>query len=161
MAIPDLLETGLLPPGRHVATVDEVQATFVEAFSDSTRRQAIFDSWLRHRDSLRYVLSADRQWIDGSFVTSKPEPADIDVVTFVDADEYNALPPWRQALGLSLLLGHNNRDFWQVDSFAVPVVADADSPEYGAYAGQVAYWEHQWSHTRTPGEEKGYLEVAL
>lgn len=38
MPVPDLTDDGLLPPGRHPATVAEVEQALVEPFADSTRR---------------------------------------------------------------------------------------------------------------------------
>ncbi|MDT0263195.1 hypothetical protein RM423_17550 [Jatrophihabitans sp. DSM 44399] len=94
-------------------------------------------------------------------MTSKLDPGDIDVVTFIDGMQYDALPAWRQALGSSLLLGHDNKQFWNVDSFPVPVVPPTD-PRHPAYADGQQYWDDLWSQIRgVTGRRKGYLEVAL
>jgi hypothetical protein len=46
-------------------------------------------------------------WIDGSFVTQKPEPADIDVAVFADPNDVNNLSIGKQNL-LMMLFGNNN-----------------------------------------------------
>src|SRR3954452_15377682 len=101
MPIPALDADGLLPPGRHTASVAEVKAAFVDPFGGSASRMAIFTGWRMHRESLQNVVPGMYQWIDGSFVTSKLDPGDIDVVTFIDGVQYDAMPDWRRALGLS------------------------------------------------------------
>ena len=160
MPIPALDADGLLPPGRHTASVAEVKAAFVDPFGGSASRMAIFTGWRMHRESLQNVVPGMYQWIDGSFVTSKPDPGDIDVVTFIDGVQYDAMPDWRRALGQSLMLGHGNQQFWNVDSFAVPVVP-ATHPTHAAYAQAEQYWDDLWSKVRGATRQKGYLEVAL
>lgn len=73
MAIPEFNERGFLPVGVHVATVNEVSAKFG---SGSPRR-----SWLMMRVS-RWVRNATSIH-DGSFVTAKLEPHDVDAVIWL------------------------------------------------------------------------------
>ncbi len=73
MPIP-VLENGLLPPGEHVATLDEVESTFG---SQNDRRQSLMRG-LRLACEMFQNAQVDRIWVDGSFVTDKEEPGDID-----------------------------------------------------------------------------------
>ncbi len=82
MAIPPFSEEGLLPPGIHHATLEEV----MERFGSSTAtRSAIAESlgWAidaaRRMGTLRFI-------IDGSFVDDKPEPNDVDCVLLLAPD---------------------------------------------------------------------------
>lgn len=77
MPIPPLVsETGALPPGEHEASLDEVEDRF--GSSSYVRRQLMIElRWLVKELRDR---GADRIWIDGSFVTDKERPRDIDVV---------------------------------------------------------------------------------
>jgi hypothetical protein len=151
----------MLPPGRHAATVDEVHAAFVEPFAGSTSRASIFAGWTLHRESLRNLIPGRAQWIDGSFVTGKVDPGDIDVVTLFDAAEFDVLPEWKRMLAHSLLVGPDNKKFWGVDSYPIPVVAPTD-PRYATYAEAQEYWHDLWSQVRgLDTRKKGYLEVAL
>src|SRR5512147_971171 len=76
MPIPRFTDDGLLPPGLHVATLDEVVARFG---GPGPQRRAI-------AESLKWAVEAARQAgilrfvIDGSFVDSKAEPNDADCV---------------------------------------------------------------------------------
>ena len=76
MAIPDLDEHGLLPAGAHDCSIDEIAETFgwnphrrdlVRRLSDFLARE------IRHRFS-------EPVYVDGSFVTDKQTPDDVDVV---------------------------------------------------------------------------------
>lgn len=63
----------ILPAGIHWATVDEVSATFV-----STHRRAwLFEGLVQVVEALTYA-GCRRLYLDGSFVTSKPNPNDYD-----------------------------------------------------------------------------------
>ena len=76
----------LLAPGIHDKTLAEVETLCVAAFGDNRRRREIFDLF---SELLNRVLSLDLDWIiwiDGSFVTEKFVPGDIDVL-FVPTDQ--------------------------------------------------------------------------
>ena len=76
----------LLPDGLHPRTLDEVQTQCVDAFANSQSRPQLL-AGLR---TLVQILSTDGLrgdlWIDGSFVTRKLNPADVDVVLHVSDD---------------------------------------------------------------------------
>jgi hypothetical protein len=74
--IPPLNESGQLPPGRHIATIEEV----IERFGHgSEQRQA-------QAESLQWLLPLCRRagivkiLINGSFTSDKSEPNDVDCV---------------------------------------------------------------------------------
>lgn len=96
MPILDLNENGLLPQGVYDCTLDEIGARFGR-FQTTDRRIRLFEK-------LRALVEEERQAglaieiiVDGSFVTDKPEPGDIDLLIVLPAD-YNSsveLPPFR------------------------------------------------------------------
>ena len=73
--LPEFSESGYLPPRLHRADLVEVQQRFG---SNDTRR-----ALLRHLDNfveLVRSVGAQKLILDGSFVTAKENPADIDVI---------------------------------------------------------------------------------
>jgi hypothetical protein len=72
--IPPLDENGYLPPGVHRARFEEVAARFGWQ-SDLRRVEAESLGWLIE---LVRKAGAERLIINGSFVTAKPEPNDVD-----------------------------------------------------------------------------------
>ncbi|AQG82133.1 hypothetical protein AWR27_24250 [Spirosoma montaniterrae] len=67
-----------------------MERVFVTEFANSTTRQALFEQYRAYTDRLLTLLPGGfTQWIDGSFVSRKRDPNDIDVLTFVDADLYS------------------------------------------------------------------------
>jgi hypothetical protein len=81
----------LLPDGVHLCEEATFRTHFVERFPKSQTRGLICDGFFRLRAEAvgRGVLAT--QWVDGSFVEGKPDPGDVDVVSFCDYDFLNNL----------------------------------------------------------------------
>jgi len=71
--IPSFDAGGSLPPGVHETTMAELEGRL--AFNGHRRRLV---GGLKQAVENLEAAGARRVWIDGSFVTDKPEPADID-----------------------------------------------------------------------------------
>ena len=90
MAIPALNKNGELPPGEHRTTVQELEATFG---TSTPKRQELVQK-LKTALSNFKAAGVPKVWIDGSFTTTKPEPADIDgVCDFVHKTDITKLDP--------------------------------------------------------------------
>ena len=77
MPIPNLTtkgDHGELPPGEHLATIAEVE----KEFGKSTNRRILLMSGLRKAIDEFRKAGVKRIYLDGSFVTGKDEPEDID-----------------------------------------------------------------------------------
>lgn len=151
---------GLLVPGRHPVTTSAFKAHFVEAFPNSASRAPLYQRWLRHRLAVLSYVPIISQWINGSFVTDKEDPKDIDLVTLMRAADYDALLPVQQSMLTSLMSGKATKAVWGMDSYAVLTVPPMHAS--AAAAQQIANgWHYEWSRVRgRPGAQKGYLEVA-
>jgi hypothetical protein len=80
--IPDFRSDGYLPDGLHVATEQEV----VSRFGTSTRQRRRLAMRLNRWLMLARIVNAKRFFVDGSFVTSKDEPNDVDAVIWLPDD---------------------------------------------------------------------------
>jgi predicted nucleotidyltransferase len=74
MEIPKLQKNGELPAGEHLSTVDEIEKIYG---SSSARRKQLM---LGLKEAFANLEKAGVKtiWINGSFVTDKKEPSDID-----------------------------------------------------------------------------------
>lgn len=79
MAIPALDDAGYLPPGVHSCTLQELAVRFRGTGFSGTRGR-LLERLERYLRELRETALVDRVAIDGSFVTAKAEPNDIDLV---------------------------------------------------------------------------------
>jgi hypothetical protein len=82
MPILPLQYDGFLPPGLHLAEMDEIEDRFGKSTS---RRQNLFIR-LRLFAELAQHCGAVRMFVNGSFVTAKAEPEDVDVVIWIGAE---------------------------------------------------------------------------
>lgn len=71
--------------------LEDLKLRFVDPFPHSIRRGVIFDKFSQFLKDILCLNFVTELWLNGSFVTEKPEPGDIDVVAFYDADKANRL----------------------------------------------------------------------
>lgn len=93
MAGPKVAFQPLLPPGRHVMTVDRLRDLTVTRFIGSARRPILFAELERLVSDLLALRVVCELWVDGSFLTEKDEPDDIDLSFSAWAHHVQSLPP--------------------------------------------------------------------
>jgi hypothetical protein len=81
-SIPDFRPDGYLPEGLFLAS--EAQITFRFGSGTKQRRRLILR--VRHWVELARRIRARRLLLDGSFVTAKPQPKDVDAVVLLPLD---------------------------------------------------------------------------
>ena len=81
MPLPRIIETGDLPQGVHPASLEEV----LSQFGDGTVQRKLVGMRLRRVYELAITTRHVKRFIVfGSFVTSKPDPNDVDVFLIMD-----------------------------------------------------------------------------
>jgi hypothetical protein len=75
--IPPLTARGLLPAGVHVADLADIGGRFG---SSNQRRASLFGKLSEFVDLVQALCLFEALFVDGSFVTDKPQPGDIDSV---------------------------------------------------------------------------------
>jgi len=119
MPIPDLDENGLLPAGVHDCALEEIKARF-GVFRGSDRRPQLFAKLECFVSEARKSTLVVCVIVDGSFVTAKSEPDDVDLIIVVATNHdflsdltpsaYNILSKQsvRRRYGFDLLVAHEN-----------------------------------------------------
>ena len=160
MAISFPTDSNFLEPGIHPASVDEVEAALVVEFNASTTRRQIFDEWIELRACICEIVVLGRQWVNGSFVSRKRDPTDIDVATFLDADEVEELDAAHQDTLNSLMGSRSTAGFPRCDSFAI-VEYPEGHPIYEASVQTKQVFETTfYGFDRDTCVAKGFIEVA-
>lgn len=77
MPLPALRANGTLPLGVHSATLDKLFAAFP---GTTAKRLALNDALTRCVDTIKRLNLASQIAVDGSYITDKPDPEDIDMV---------------------------------------------------------------------------------
>ena len=75
----------IMPYQRITSSVEEIAEVFVKPFPDSETRQIIFDNYLNYLDDFQTLITTNfTHWLDGSFMSKKLNPNDLDFVAFID-----------------------------------------------------------------------------
>lgn len=169
MALPAIGPDGLLPPGRHRATWDEVWSTFVEVAPFRPERQRVFDALRMEVAGLVEAGGPSAVWVDGGFVTHKrwAAPLDVDVV-YLCSDEAHILRVLNHPRGFSLLTLQDVLT-WRPVTTTVPRLQPMGGlvDAFLATPGRFDYWHGMWSAVKdehgeiTEGAVKGYVEVIV
>lgn len=111
----------LLAPGRHFMTLSDVELLCVTPFQGSarSRRERLFYGLEELAQDILRVGLRCRAFVDGSFLTVKPEPDDIDVLVSIDDDVMQDLTTEQRILvdALNQLEYIVNIDTWAATSY--------------------------------------------
>lgn len=147
MAIPPLTAEGVLPPGVHPCSLDEIQQRF-GSFQETDGRVQLYDALARYVDEARRTGLVRAVVVDGSFVTAKPDPGDIDLLVVLSEQLSDVdLPPF----AYNVISRKKIRRMYPFDA----LIAHDDGPAYREY---VAFFAQVKA---VPGAVKGILRVEL
>lgn len=113
------IHPALLDPGLHRCDFATLKRVCVEAFSGWARRQKIFNGLVQFCTGLRSVGIPFEVWVDGSLLTEKPMPNDVDVVVFAQKTDVNALDAEKRRLLYTLLSREETRLRYETDVYFV------------------------------------------
>jgi hypothetical protein len=151
-------DSGYLTPYEIIETdLATFEQTFVTAFKTSTTRPAIFDAYLEYLDQLRKIVgnSGFYQWVDGSFITQKQNPRDIDFITFLDFEMYLKHETQLNELKKLRYIGAKLLDNYFVSVF------DKTSSRFSEFEGDRLYWLHifEKDSRKMQKHKKGFLKL--
>jgi hypothetical protein len=141
--IPDFRLDGYLPEGMFLAT--EAELTF--RFGSSTRTRGRLIHRVRRWIELARGVRARRLLVDGSFVTAKAEPNDVDAVVLLPHDfEDQMASNWTDAVELEQMI---------LARYPEEIFAAEDELDWND-------WVEFFSRTReADGRRKGLVEIEL
>lgn len=147
----------LLKLGRHLHTLEELETLCVDPFPTSTTRKAIMTGFRAVVDKLDAAGIVGELWVDGSFVTAKPDPDDTDVVLRMQSSFSDNCTPEQEA-AIAWFEGDLYTTF-KCHSFVIVEFPEGD-PNYwvGEYA--YCYWMKQWGFARNE-DTKGIALIQL
>jgi len=146
--LPPFDQHGNLPAGQYGPTRQDFESRFVNV-ANSTTRSHIYEGWAQHRTALQTagVDHASPVLLDGSYVTGKRDPGDLDLAVEVDADLI--------ANTGVLLAGPAAKPQYRCDAYAIPVYPSGSAEERVTLELR-AYWQ-KWFGKDRSGNPKGFV----
>lgn len=143
----------LLGAGVHHVTSHRLKEIAVDPFPQDQRRMELFGKFLAWRDEIRAMGISGSVWLDGSFMTAKHEPGDIDLVFYLEVRGQTWSPVQQMKL-TSLLDRATSRAVYGLDLYPV----DALDPDLEQKA---SYWRGWFGFCRDKRTAKGIAEVVI
>ena len=102
------LQNGNLTPGIHSYKMQEFEQQFVKDFTSSISRSKIYNNFTEWMEKLLSIVPPRYIWLDGSFLTQKVDPNDIDLVVFYYPED---IPDEQQANQLKDMINVVSRSY--------------------------------------------------
>ena len=145
------------PPGVIAYSIDEFKSTFVDSFIESEIRAKIFRNYEQYLQELKaLVVDEFKQWINGSYTTTKLNPNDIDLVNVIP---YTEALNQKYDLVLNFLTIGGSKDNYLIDDYLIQVYPE-DDPRTTLTQQQLDYWSDWFSHDRQ-GRAKALIEIII
>lgn len=153
-------ENGNLYPYEAIITdLSTFKVFFVDNFPHSITRRELYANYLRYNSELKNLLGIDFiQWINGSFVTTKENPNDIDFVSFIP---HEIMEKYEQELDEFWSFSLENKG---LDAYLLATYS-ADHSFYPAVEIQKTRWITRFSYTKpeqnTMVLNKGFIQIII
>ncbi|WP_088005636.1 DUF6932 family protein [Indiicoccus explosivorum] len=156
---------GNLTPGiiRNIS-LQNFKIFFVEAFPDSETRERNYEGFSRFIAEIKRVNifeAVTKFWIDGSFVTNKEDPKDVDLVFYLDATH----PATRAVLQNKRIFREfgiplHCDPYFTVDPKTIPFEGNDVEEDRAHFDLYEKYWRGQFCFDRNE-DPKGIIEMTI
>ena len=149
----------LLPHSPIQLNLTDFQNHFVDNFPESGTRKQIFENFLSYiQDFQKDIIVSFKMWINGSYVTRKLNPRDIDFVIFIPYDIYRANEQMIQAKYKT----EGAEQFFSVDAYTIEVYPESHN-KFMFTQSDTAYWRSWFGETARNRNnqrfQKGFIEI--
>ena len=140
------------------STFETFEEMLVQSFPTNSTRHVILEGYKQYLTCLKNVLNCPfYQWVDGSFVTDKLNPNDIDIVTFVNHDVFS-----RKERELMGLIAPESKLIYKVDAAFVQFFPPNHKLHY-ATQWDINFWKKFYGNTRPDAFKnqmpKGFIQL--
>ena len=149
----------LVPYKRIKIQFSEFEKFFIQSFSSDSSRVKVFENYKKFiSDFSNQITPNFTHWIDGSFVTSKINPRDIDFTTLIQHNIYRSN---RELIESNFRLD-GAKENYNVDAYTIEILPQ-DHKKYSAFEIDLVYWDNWFSKTKknwaNKSLPKGYIEI--
>jgi hypothetical protein len=151
-------QRGFVKPYKKVeSSVDELKHFFVEQYPESRTRQQIIDTYFTYVSEFKAIITPNFiHWLDGSFISKKTNPNDLDFACFVDYNIFKAKKSRIEALTKEF--SPARLDIYVRPFYPAGHVLNLVTLE------DMAYWHELFTHSRQDPltglqAPKGFIEI--
>lgn len=151
---------GYLEPHEKIETdLDSFKENLVDGITNSKTRQKLYEGYLKYNEDLKLLLKGQQytQWVDGSFVSNKINPKDVDLVNLIDHELVDKFE-----IELNQFIKFNSKDRYGVDGYILRIYPQGH-PKYVRTQSDLVYWETWFSKSKINRRKqrfpKGFLEL--
>jgi hypothetical protein len=148
----------LLPIGRHQKTMTELRKLCVEEFPLSKTRDTIMRGLEQVVGMLRNKKIQGELWVNGSFLTQKIDPNDVDIILLIQGIFYDNAKAEQKAC--IEWVNDNLEETHHCDSY-VHVEWPESHPRFWFGEYMRTWWFRQWGFARDGVTMKGIAVVSL
>jgi hypothetical protein len=156
----------LTPYGKIDSDLETGKKKLVEDFApQNQKRKELWSHLATYNARIKNLMNTDwEQWIDGSFVTRKQEPNDIDLVNFIEySDDGNERlsANWDEAKNLFAMeegAKSSSYNSLKMDGYLEPIYP-ASHPLYNSYQRKWNYWNKWFGYNKENERPKGFLSI--
>lgn len=146
---PPLLDAGFYP-----MDWTQLYQLTVQQFDASSNRETLLASLAICLETLHEQGIPGTLWIDGSFLTQKLNPNDIDAILVMHEEQFHALDHSQREV-LEAWVSTNHKEALQCDTYFMIVEPDVPESDWG-----YAYWVRQFGFSRS-NQMKGIAVLQL
>lgn len=149
----------LRPYGKNKIKQGQFKEEFVDPFDEGSSRKKLYKGFIRYNQDLKALLNGGKyiQWVDGSFISTKIDPKDIDLVNMID---HKLVDKFEKEL--SRFTKRSGFENYGVDGYVVRIYPK-DHPKYIRTKSDLVYWENWFSKSRLNRRKqrfsKGFVEL--
>jgi len=149
----------LYPPKRIILNPNQLELFFVKSFKEDSSRHKIFINYVEFvQDFKKEITPNFTHWIDGSFISSKKNPNDIDFVTIIEHSVYEEK---RDIIDNKFRL-KNAKNQYKVDAYTIELYPEGHK-KYLICKSDLLYWDNWFGNTKKDWTKKnfpkGYVEI--
>lgn len=136
-----------------------MKAKFVDLFGEGSSRKRLFSGYEQYNADLKSLLNNQKffQWINGSFISTKINPRDIDIVNFIDYKLVGA-----HEKNLQGFINRQGKATFGIDGYIVKIYPKAHK-NFIRTKSDLIYWENWFSmsikNRRKQRYPKGFVEL--
>ena len=149
----------LFPYQKVRLSISEFKERFVDSFDAKTNRKSVFLSYETYTYDFRRAITPKlTQWINGSFISNKVNPRDIDLVNLVEYSNFQE----NGLLNYETFINENSYKKYGIDAYLL-VLYPKGHKLYSWSQSDLLYWNDWFSRTRKDRlgkrHPKGYVEI--